>query len=199
MRDLQNAAPGLSQSVQRVALFMTLVGLTALLVGGVGIANAVRAFLDEKRATIATLKCLGAPAFLIFQTYLAQVLALAALGILAGLALGAAVPLAAAPLLEARLGLRLRRRALRRAADRGGGLRRADHPRLLALAAGARAADPPPAACSATWCSGPAPCRRPGPWAALAAAAAALAALAILGAEERRFAAGFVARRGGPR
>ncbi len=192
VRDLQNAAPGLSQSVQRVALFMTLVGLTALLVGGVGIANAVRAFLDEKRATIATLKCLGAPAFLIFQTYLAQVLALAALGILAGLALGAAVPLAAAPLLEARLGF-----------DFAGGLYAA--PLIEAAAFGvlttlvfslwplARAQQIPAGSLFRDMVQRAR--ALPPAWAlaALAAAAAALAALAILGAEERRFAAGFVA------
>ncbi len=41
--------------------FLTLVGLTALLVGGVGVANAVRAFVERKRASIATLKSLGPP------------------------------------------------------------------------------------------------------------------------------------------
>ncbi|MGP1253821.1 MAG: ABC transporter permease [Kiloniellales bacterium] len=191
IRDLQNAAPGLADSVRRVALFMTLVGLTALLVGGVGIANAVRAFLDEKRATIATLKCLGAPAFLIFQTYLLQVLALASLGIVAGLALGAAVPLAAAPFLEARMGF-----------DFAGGVY--GKPLLEAAAFGvlttlvfslwplARAQQIPAGslfrdmiqrarALPPAWALG-----------ALAVASAALAALAILGADERRFAAGFV-------
>src|SRR5690606_41550629 len=60
VRDINNAAPGVDRFIVQVSLFMTLVGLTALLVAGVGIANAVRAFLEEKRNTIATLKCLGA-------------------------------------------------------------------------------------------------------------------------------------------
>lgn len=191
IRDLQNAAPGLADSVQRVALFMTLVGLTALLVGGVGIANAVRAFLDEKRATIATLKCLGAPAFLIFQTYLLQVLALASLGIVAGLALGAAVPLAAAPFLEARMGF-----------DFAGGVYA--EPLIEAAAFGvlttlvfslwplARAQQIPAGSLFRDMIQRAR--ALPPAWAlaALAAASAALAALAILGADERRFAAGFV-------
>ncbi len=86
------AAPGLRNTVERMTLFLTLVGLTALLIGGVGVANAVRSYLGGKRATIATLKCLGAPARLIFATYLAQVLALATIGIVAGLVLGALAP-----------------------------------------------------------------------------------------------------------
>lgn len=59
IRDLENAAPNIQRFVDRVGLFLTLVGLTALVVGGVGVGNAVRAFLDSRAATIATLKCLG--------------------------------------------------------------------------------------------------------------------------------------------
>ena len=39
---------------------MTLVGLTSLLVGGIGVANGVRAWLEARARTIATLRCLGA-------------------------------------------------------------------------------------------------------------------------------------------
>ncbi|RDD63406.1 ABC transporter permease [Ferruginivarius sediminum] len=99
VRGLENAAPGITRFIDRVTLFMTLVGLTALLVGGVGVANAVTAYMDGKRATVATFKCLGAPARLVFLTYLAQILALALLGIALGLLLGAAIPLAAGPVL----------------------------------------------------------------------------------------------------
>jgi putative ABC transport system permease protein len=92
IRDATGAAPGLRRTVARVTLYMTFVGLTALLIGGVGIANAVGAYLGGRRNTIATLKCLGAPGRLIFATYLMQVAAIAALGIAIGLAIGAAVP-----------------------------------------------------------------------------------------------------------
>ena len=57
---------------------MTLVGLTSLLVGGIGVANGVRAWLDARARTIATLRCLGASARLVFAVCLIQVLALAA-------------------------------------------------------------------------------------------------------------------------
>ncbi len=95
IRDHRNGAPNLQQFVQRMTLFLTLVGLSALLVGGVGVGNAVHGYLDGKTATIATLKCLGAPGGFIFQVYLVQVGLLAAVGILVGLALGAGTPMAA--------------------------------------------------------------------------------------------------------
>lgn len=103
IRDLNHAAPNIQRFVDRVTLFLTLVGLTALLVGGVGVGNAVRSFLASRTGTIATLKCLGAPSRLIFTTYLLQVLTLGLGGIAAGLAIGAGAPMVAAPLLRDRL------------------------------------------------------------------------------------------------
>ena len=100
IREFANASPTLQRLLDRVTIYMTLVGLTALLVGGVGVSNAVRGYLAGKTETIATLKCLGAPGRLIFTTYLAQILALALLGIGAGLVLGALTPMAARPLLN---------------------------------------------------------------------------------------------------
>ncbi len=95
IRRLEEAAPQIRRLVQRVGLFLTFVGLTAMLVGGIGVANAVGAYLDGKTAVIATLKCLGAPAALIVRIYLLQILVLAAIAIAAGLVLGALAPFAA--------------------------------------------------------------------------------------------------------
>jgi putative ABC transport system permease protein len=92
IRTRSNASPALEQNVERFTQYMTLVGLTALLVGGVGVANAVRGHLDRRREVIATLKSLGAPGSRVFAIYLTQVLALATLGALPGLAVGAALP-----------------------------------------------------------------------------------------------------------
>ena len=58
------------RNIERFTQFLTLVGLTALLVGGVGVANAVRAYLDRKRDVIATLKSLGATGGRVFAIYL---------------------------------------------------------------------------------------------------------------------------------
>lgn len=95
---LENATPGYDNFVSRVTLFLTLVGMTALLVGGVGVAMAVRSYLDGKTETVATLKCLGAPSALVFRTYLLVVCILAAVGTVLGLIVGALGPLAVATL-----------------------------------------------------------------------------------------------------
>jgi putative ABC transport system permease protein len=99
IRTSDRAAPSLTENITRFTQFLTLVGLTALIVGGVGVANAVRAFLDAKRTTIATFKCLGAPAAVVVWIYLFQIAIIAAGGILTGLVLGALSPMLAAQFL----------------------------------------------------------------------------------------------------
>lgn len=89
VRNFYNASPRLERYIDRLTFFLTLIGLTTLVVGGVGISNAVRAYLDTKLANIATLKCLGAPSSFIFRVYMYQVLALAAGGAAVGIAIGA--------------------------------------------------------------------------------------------------------------
>ena len=92
IRSRSNAAPALSRSIDRFSQFLTLVGLTALIVGGVGVANAIRAYLDGKRQVIASFKSLGAPAKFVFAVYLLQIMLLAFVGIFIGLIIGAAMP-----------------------------------------------------------------------------------------------------------
>jgi putative ABC transport system permease protein len=100
VRTSDRAAPSLTENVERFSQFLTLVGLTALIVGGVGVANAVRAYLDAKRTTIATFKCLGAPAGVVTTIYLIQILLLALVGIMIGLVIGAIAPFIAIRFLE---------------------------------------------------------------------------------------------------
>jgi putative ABC transport system permease protein len=95
LRQRDDAAPGLRRNIERFAEFLTLIGLAALIVGGVGVANAVASYLEGKRDVIATLKCLGAPAGFAVTVYLLQIIVLAVLGIAIGLVLGAAIPFAA--------------------------------------------------------------------------------------------------------
>jgi putative ABC transport system permease protein len=108
IRDAREAAPGIARFVDQVSLFLTLVGLTALLVGGIGVANGVQAWLQARARSIATLRCLGAAPRLVFTVCLLQVMALAALGVAAGVVAGGALPLLLAPVLEALLPLPLR-------------------------------------------------------------------------------------------
>ena len=92
IRSRANASPSLEQNVHRFTQYLTLVGLTALLIGGAGVANAVKAHLDRRWEVIATLKSLGATGSQVFAIYLFQVVALAALGAVPGLLIGAAAP-----------------------------------------------------------------------------------------------------------
>jgi len=92
IQDRSNGAPGMRRLIERVAMFLSFAGLATLVVGGVGIANAVKAHLDSKRNVIAVFKCLGAPGRFIFSVYLAQALTLATLGIVVGLLVGACAP-----------------------------------------------------------------------------------------------------------
>jgi len=94
IRNSLNASPQLERNVSRFTQFLTLVGLAALLIGGIGVVNAVRSHLERKRDVIATYKALGASATMVFRIYVIQVLLLAALGSLIGVALGAALPYA---------------------------------------------------------------------------------------------------------
>lgn len=89
IRDASQAAPGLQRFLDRASLFMTLVALTALLVGGIGVTGGVGAWAEARLPTIATLRALGATSRLMGVVLGLQVLALAALGILAGVAAGA--------------------------------------------------------------------------------------------------------------
>jgi putative ABC transport system permease protein len=93
IRSGANAAPELGRNVTRVSQFFGLVGLTSLLVGGVGVANAIKSYLDRKREVIATLKALGATGGAVFAIYLTQVMVLAAIAILIGAVIGAGLPL----------------------------------------------------------------------------------------------------------
>lgn len=101
--DSRRATPGVERFVERIGSFLVLVGLSGLAVGGVGVSAAVRAFLEGKIATIATLKTLGAEGRTIFQIYLVQIAVLSAVGVVIGLIIGAVVPLLAAPLITAAL------------------------------------------------------------------------------------------------
>lgn len=91
--DRRDPSPQVTKTLDRLRQFLTLIGLTSLLVGGVGVANAVATYVDKRRKVIATFKSLGASGRQIFILHLVQILLIAALGIVIGLGLGLLVPL----------------------------------------------------------------------------------------------------------
>ena len=92
IRDSQHAEAGLSRAIDQTSLFLVLVGLSALLVGGIGVATGVRAWLEGRARTIAILRCLGTGEGLIPAIFGLQILAICAAGIALGCAAGAALP-----------------------------------------------------------------------------------------------------------
>ena len=92
VRTRENISPQFSRDLERFTQFLTLVGLTALIIGGAGIANAIRGFVERKRPAIATMKSLGATGTFVFSLMLVEVMLIAALGIAIGLAVGVAMP-----------------------------------------------------------------------------------------------------------
>lgn len=138
------AVPRIRNLLDRVDTDLMLIGIAALLVGGLGIAEAVRGYLANRMASIATLKCVGGGVATVLWTYLFQILLIGGAGIAAGCALGAAVlPLAAGltgPLIPVRLDASVHAAPLLRAALLGLAILLAFSLRPLLLAGAVRPA-----------------------------------------------------------
>jgi putative ABC transport system permease protein len=90
--DRANGAPGTRRFIERMGQFLALVGLAALVIAGIGVGNGVASYLAGKRQGLATLKVLGADSGVVLRIYGIQILAVAAIGIGAGLMAGALLP-----------------------------------------------------------------------------------------------------------
>lgn len=99
IRTRDRASPGADRFVRQMSDFLTLVGLAALVIAGIGIAGGVSSYLDQRRSSIATLKVLGATSSDIVRIYAMQIGVAALAGSIAGLAAGVLVtPLLASAL-----------------------------------------------------------------------------------------------------
>lgn len=84
----REAQPQLKRFLEQLSRYLGLIGLTALFIGGLGVAMSIQAFLQEKLKVIAILKILGADSGTIIRAYVVQALGLGLLGSLAGMLLG---------------------------------------------------------------------------------------------------------------
>ncbi len=107
VRDKSSGGGQTQRFIDRMGQFMTLVGLTALLVGGVGVSNAVHGYLNSKTNTIATFKILGAQSETIFKIYLYQILIMSVISIVLGLLAGGSLPFLFADYLESKMPIAL--------------------------------------------------------------------------------------------
>ncbi len=103
VRRPDQAQSGLRDFIDQLDLYLTLIGLTVLLVGGVGVASAAQSHVSSRLGTLATLKCLGATPATAFRLVMLGTALLALCGIVIGVAAGAALPWAAGPSIAARL------------------------------------------------------------------------------------------------
>ncbi|WP_129791711.1 ABC transporter permease [Sphingosinicella sp. CPCC 101087] len=94
-KDRDRAAPGASRFFERMGQFLSLIGLAALIIAGIGVSNGVSSYLRLKREGIATLKALGATSGDIGRAYLLQIGLVTLAAVAAGLLFGALLPPAA--------------------------------------------------------------------------------------------------------
>jgi putative ABC transport system permease protein len=90
--DRRDPSPQVTRTLDRLRQFLTFLGLAALLVGGVGIASAVSTFIDRRRNVIATMKAVGGTSRTVLLIFLVQVLVIAFIGVVVGLAIGLSAP-----------------------------------------------------------------------------------------------------------
>jgi putative ABC transport system permease protein len=96
----QDTEQNITEALDNLGNFLQFVGLIALLLGGIGVASGITAFLAGKLETIAVLRCLGARRPLVFTIYLVQAVALGLIAAAFGALLGVGVQLALPHLLK---------------------------------------------------------------------------------------------------
>ncbi len=91
VRSYKDSQENLNASLTRAEDYLSLTGLVILVLGGIGISNVTRVFVEQKKKSIAVLKCLGASGTKVTITYLVQVIALGATGSVIGVVLARGV------------------------------------------------------------------------------------------------------------
>ncbi|MFI5304758.1 MAG: ABC transporter permease [Nitrospiria bacterium] len=84
----QEAQPRLRRFLNNLTIYLGLIGLIALFIGGIGVGNSVHAYLKEKTNSMGILKCIGTTSKVLFAIYLSQALILGLLGSILGISFG---------------------------------------------------------------------------------------------------------------
>jgi putative ABC transport system permease protein len=107
IRSPKESTANLTHYIDLFDRFLILVGLSSLLVGGIGVSNAVAAYIGDRERSIATMRSLGATSGRVLFHFLVQIMLLGILGTFAGVVLGAVSTLIALPLLSGYLSIDL--------------------------------------------------------------------------------------------
>lgn len=94
LRTVTQSELSLTDAVDDLGDFLGLVGLVALLLGGIGVASGVHAFVARKIDTVAVLRCVGATSAQVLAIYATQAALMGLAGAAVGAALGVAVQFA---------------------------------------------------------------------------------------------------------
>ena len=90
IRTVQESESNLTDAIKQLSEFLGVAGLVALLLGGIGVASGVHAFVQRKTDVVAILRCLGATGRQVLVVYVAQAGVMGLIGAAAGAALGVA-------------------------------------------------------------------------------------------------------------
>ena len=94
IRTLEDTEQDFTDAISRLADFLSIIGLLALLIGGTGVASGINAFVASRVDTVAILRCLGATTKQVMTVYVIQATAMGLVGAAAGAALGVGVQFA---------------------------------------------------------------------------------------------------------
>ena len=78
---VQERASSIGQTLENLTQYLNLVGFIALLLGGVGVASGLQAYIKHKLSTVAIVRCLGAQTQQIFAVYIIQAGCLSVIGV----------------------------------------------------------------------------------------------------------------------
>ncbi len=91
VRTVADTERDFTEAVARLADFLSIIGLIALLLGGIGVASGINAFVSAKIDTVAVLRCLGATSRQVLALYVVQAGMMGLVGATAGTLLGVAI------------------------------------------------------------------------------------------------------------
>ncbi len=87
VRSYRDSEENLGEQFRRSENYLSLTGLVILVLGGIGVSSVTRVFIEQKKKTIAILKCVGGTGRQLTAAYLAQVVSLGLAGSLLGVGL----------------------------------------------------------------------------------------------------------------
>ena len=107
----EEEADQLAEAASIATRFFGVVGVAALLLGGIGVASAIHIYILEKRTSVAVLRCLGAGRWTAFLAYLIHAVGLglggALLGGVLGVGMQALFPIVVSGLVPVEFGVRI--------------------------------------------------------------------------------------------